>query len=548
VNQILLLSGVVIILSVFLHKLSMKMGVPVLLAFLLLGIVFGIDGVFKIHFENFELSGSVCSFGLIFIMFSGGFGTNWKEAKFVAGEAVLLSSLGVVFTALSVAAFCTLLLHMEFSWGLLLGSLIASTDAASVFSILRSRRLSLKDRTASLLEFESGSNDPMAYMMTLLSLELVQGTVKISEMLSMLFLQIVLGLLIGGVIAFFAIYMMKKVAVLTDGFELIFVLGAVLLSYALSTSLGGNGYLAVYLTGIILGNQKIKQKKEMVQFFDALTGIMQMLLFFLLGLLSTPSRLPGVAFNAIGIFLFLTFVGRPMVVFTLMHFFPASRNKKLLLSFAGLRGAASIVFAILAVDTVGRGDYIYHLIFLIVLLSILLQGSFLPKVSEKLDMIDAEGDVMKTFTDYSEELPVQFIQLTLAEDNEWVGKHISELSLPLQFLFLLIVREDMKLVPKGTTLLEAGDSLILCAPAVQTKNAMQLSEIEIDKSSEYLHRHIRDIKLPRGEIIFLIQRGNQSIIPNGQTEILAGDTLMLTRLKEKERSPHSPSRVLTSGQ
>ena len=163
-------------------------------------------------------------------------------------------------------------------------------------------------------------------------------------------------------------------------------------------------------------------------------------------------------------------------------------------------------------------------------------------------MIDLSNDVMKTFTDYSEELPVQFIQLTLAEDNEWVGKHISELALPLQFLFLLIVREDKKLVPKGTTLLEAGDSLILCAPAVQTKNAMQLSEIEIDKSSEYLHCHIRDINLPRGEIIFLIQRGNQSIIPNGQTEILAGDTLMLTRLKEKERSPHSPSRVLTSGQ
>ena len=513
-NQILLLSGVVIILSVFLHKLSMKMGVPVLLAFLLLGIVFGIDGVFKIHFENFELSGSVCSFGLIFIMFSGGFGTNWKEAKFVAGEAVLLSSLGVVFTALSVAAFCTLLLHMEFSWGLLLGSLIASTDAAS------------------LLEFESGSNDPMAYMMTLLSLELVQGTVKISEMLSMLFLQIVLGLLIGGVIAFFAIYMMKKVAVLTDGFELIFVLGAVLLSYALSTSLGGNGYLAVYLTGIILGNQKIKQKKEMVQFFDALTGIMQMLLFFLLGLLSTPSRLPGVAFNAIGIFLFLTFVGRPMVVFTLMHFFPASGNKKLLLSFAGLRGAASIVFAILAVETVGRGDYIYHLIFLIVLLSILLQGSFLPKVSEKLDMIDAEGDVMKTFTDYTEEKEVQFIEFQVPKGHSWAGEKIKDIRMPPETMVILLERDGKKDIPNGDTEILVGDRVVIASAKPALSSDLEIIELEVDYGSIYAEKRIAEIPRDDSERVMLIERGEEVLIPRGDTLIQVGDVLVMYRLKK----------------
>ena len=507
-NQILLLSGVVIILSVFLHKLSMKMGVPVLLAFLLLGIVFGIDGVFKIHFENFELSGSVCSFGLIFIMFSGGFGTNWKEAKFVAGEAVLLSSLGVVFTALSVAAFCTLLLHMEFSWGLLLGSLIASTDAASVFSILRSRRLSLKDRTASLLEFESGSNDPMAYMMTLLSLELVQGTVKISEMLSMLFLQIVLGLLIGGVIAFFALYMMKKVAVLTDGFELIFVLGAVLLSYALSTSLGGNGYLAVYLTGIILGNQKIKQKKEMVQFFDALTGIMQMLLFF------------------------LTFVGRPMVVFTLMHFFPASGNKKLLLSFAGLRGAASIVFAILAVETVGRGDYIYHLIFLIVLLSILLQGSFLPKVSEKLDMIDAEGDVMKTFTDYTEEKEVQFIEFQVPKGHSWAGEKIKDIRMPPETMVILLERDGKKDIPNGDTEILVGDRVVIASAKPALNSDLEIIELEVDNGSIYAEKRIAEIPRDDSERVMLIERGEEVLIPRGDTLIQVGDVLVMYRLKK----------------
>ena len=209
-NQILLLSGIVIILSVFLHKLSVRMGIPVLLAFLLLGISFGTDGIVKIDFQNFAVSESVCSFGLIFILFSGGFGTSWKEARFVAKEAILLSSLGVIFTAVLVAVFAVFVFHVDFALGLLLGSVIGSTDAASVFSILRSRRLSLKDRTASLLEFESGSNDPMAYMMTLLSLSLIQGNANVSDIVLMLFLQIGFGLLVGAVIAFLSLYCIKK--------------------------------------------------------------------------------------------------------------------------------------------------------------------------------------------------------------------------------------------------------------------------------------------------------------------------------------------------
>lgn len=531
-NQILLLSGIVIILSVFLHKLSMKMGMPVLLAFLLLGIVFGTDGVFKIHFENFELSESLCSFGLIFIMFSGGFGTSWKEAKFVAIEAILLSSLGVVFTSLLVAVFCTMVLHMEFSWGLLLGSVIGSTDAASVFSILRSRRLSLKDRTASLLEFESGSNDPMAYMMTILSLGLVQGTVKISGIITMLFLQIVLGLLIGGAIAFFSLYMMRKVGALTDGFELIFVLGAVLLSYALATLLGGNGYLSVYLTGIILGNQKIEQKKELVQFFDALTGIMQMLLFFLLGLLSTPSHLPGVALNAMGIFLFLTFVARPVAVFALMHFFPASNNKKLLLSFSGLRGAASIVFAILVVETVGRGDYyIYHLVFFIVLLSILFQGSLLPKVSEKLDMIDAEGDVMKTFTDYTEEKEVQFIEFQVPKGHNWAGEKIKDIRMPPETMVILLERNGEKEIPTGETEILVGDRVVIASAKPAVSSDLEIIEFEVDSDSIYAEKKIADIPRDDSERVMLIERGEEVLIPRGDTLIRLGDVLVMYRLK-----------------
>lgn len=507
------------------------MGIPVLLAFLLLGISFGTDGIVKIDFQNFAVSESVCSFGLIFILFSGGFGTSWKEARFVAKEAILLSSLGVIFTAVLVAVFAVFVFHVDFALGLLLGSVIGSTDAASVFSILRSRRLSLKDRTASLLEFESGSNDPMAYMMTLFSLSLIQGNANASGIVLMLIFQIVLGLLVGAVIAFLSLYCIKTVEIPTDGFELIFVLGAVLLSYALSSAIGGNGYLSVYLTGIILGNREIKQKKELVQFFDALTGVMQMLLFFLLGLLSTPSKLPGVVFQGLAIFLFLTFIARPLAVFSLMRFFRASREKKVLLSFSGLRGAASIVFAILAVETVGRGDYIYHLVFFIVLLSILFQGSFLPCVAERLDMIDREGDVMKTFTDYTEEKEVQFIEFIVPSGHNWAGQRIKDILMPPETLVLLLERDGRKELPGGDTEIQTGDRVVIASAKPVVGSDLEIVELQVDEDSIDAKKSIAEIPRDESERVMLIERGEEILIPRGDTFIETGDILVMYRLK-----------------
>ena len=534
-NFNLLLITLIIFSCIFFNKISFRFGIPTLFVFILLGMAFGSDGFARISFDNFALSETVCSVALIFIMFYGGFGTNWKMARPVARQSILLSTAGVFLTALFLGLFLFLLLRRELWLCFLTGSTLASTDAASVFSVLRSRKLDLKENTASILELESGSNDPMAYMLTLVCLSFL------TSILRLLTAQLVFGIAIGVLCGLLSYRILKSVSFEVDGFDVIFIAGIALFSYALSAALGGNGYLSTYLTGIILGNVKMSGKKNIVHFFDGLTGLMQIAVFFLLGLLATPSLLPSVLVSAVSVFLFLTLIARPLAVKLLLLPFRASKGQSRLISFAGLRGASSIVFAIMAVQTLRSDTRFFHIIFFVVLLSLLLQGSLLPFAAQRFDMIDLSNDVMKTFTDYSEELPVQFIQLTLAEDNEWVGKRIFELSLPLQFLFLLIVRGEQKLVPKGSTLLEAGDSLILCAPAIQTRNAMQLSEIEIDTASEYLHRRIRDIKLPRGEIIFLIQRGNQSIIPNGQTEILAGDVLMLTRLKEKTRPSRRPS-------
>lgn len=537
-NFNLLLITLIIFSCIFFNKISFRFGIPTLFVFILLGMAFGSDGFARISFDNFALSETVCSVALIFIMFYGGFGTNWKMARPVARQSILLSTAGVFLTALFLGLFLFLLLRRELWLCFLTGSTLASTDAASVFSVLRSRKLDLKENTASILELESGSNDPMAYMLTLVCLSFLTGKADVGSILRLLTAQLVFGIAIGVLCGLLSYRILKSVPFEVDGFDVIFIAGIALFSYALSAALGGNGYLSTYLTGIILGNVKMSGKKNIVHFFDGLTGLMQIAVFFLL---ATPSLLPSVLVSAVSVFLFLTLIARPLAVKLLLLPFRASKGQSRLISFAGLRGASSIVFAIMAVQTLRSDTRFFHIIFFVVLLSLLLQGSLLPFAAQRFDMIDLSNDVMKTFTDYSEELPVQFIQLTLAEDNEWVGKRIFELSLPLQFLFLLIVRGEQKLVPKGSTLLEAGDSLILCAPAIQTRNAMQLSEIEIDKSSEYLHCRIRDIKLPRGEIIFLIQRGNQSIIPNGQTEILAGDVLMLTRLKEKTRPSRRPS-------
>ena len=531
-NQMLLMWGIVIFFSVFLKKLSVRMGLPMLLAFLFLGIVFGSDGVFKIPFENYSLAENICSFGLIFIMFSGGFGTSWKEAKHISKEAMVLSTLGVVLTAVAVGLFCMLAFKLSFSWGLLLGSVIGSTDAASVFSILRSRKLNLKDRTASLLEFESGSHDPMSYMMTLISMLMIQGDLSFGQMLGMLFAQVFWGLSVGFVVALLTQYLMRKVDVSGDGFDFVFVLGSAVTAYSLSSVLGGNGYLSVYLTGMILGNGKIKEKKEMVSFFDGLTGLMQLVIFFLLGLLSKPSVLPHVAFQGLIIFFFLTFIARPLSVFLLMRFFPSSKNRNFLISFAGLRGAASIVFAILAVESLGSGDFLFHLVFFIVILSILFQGSFLPKMAGRLDMIDDQSDVMKTFTDYTEQKPVQFIEFIIPEGHHWAGQLIKDIITPPDTPIILVERNGEKELPRGDTKIQVGDRVVIGSAKSTMASDLDIVELEVDRDSVYANKTIAEI--PRDEMarVLLIERGKEIVIPKGNTTIAVGDILVIYRLNE----------------
>lgn len=524
----LLLASVVIITCVAFSKLSSRLGIPVLLAFILLGMLFGAEGVVKISFDDYAFAGQICAVALIFIMFYGGFGTNWSEARPIVPQAVLLSSVGVVLTAGITGLFCYFVLRLDLLESLLIGAVISSTDAASVFSILRSRRLNLKYNTASMLEVESGSNDPCAYMLTAVILSIMSGSARGGQIAYLIFAQLTYGALFGVAIAATALWILKKFQFAAGGFDAIFILGIAILAYAAPEALGGNGYLSAYIVGIIMGNNEIKNKRAIVHFFDTATGLMQVVLFFLLGLLSTPSLLLNVAFTALAIALFLTFVARPAAVFAILTPLGGTFKQQLLVSWAGLRGAASIVFAVMAtISPAYTSTDLFHIVFFIVLLSILLQGSMIPFVARKLNMIDENADVMKTFTDYSDEVPIQFIQFSVPENHPWAGSMIQDILLPAETILVLLLRQCKKIVPNGKTVLQAGDRLILSARAPGNIEGISLFEKRIGKGDKWANKRVADIFGKRDMLIIMVQRQGRVIIPQGSTVIKENDVLVI---------------------
>lgn len=527
----ILLVAAVILLCLSLNKMSNKLGIPMLLAYILLGMMFGTDGILKIPFDNFTIAEQICTVSLIFIMFYGGFGTNWKQAKPVAGKAVLLSTVGVILTAVTTGAFCHFILKMDFWESMLIGSVISSTDAASVFSILRSRRLNLKNNTASMLEVESGSNDPCSYMLTVIILTIMSGELSGFSLVVMIFSQITFGILVGVVVALAAAFILKKVNFATDGFDTIFVFSMALVSYAGASMINGNGYLAAYIAGIILGNTPLHHKKSLVHFFDGITGLMQMLIFFLLGLLAYPSQLPKILPIALAIAVFLTFVARPVSVFTILMPFRCPVKQQLLVSWAGLRGAASIVFAIMAtVSPAYTKNDLFHIVIFIVLFSISIQGTLLGLVAKKLDMIDENGNVMKTFSDYSDEMPVEFVKISIKAGHPWENRKIKDLTSLPDLLLVLILRGEERIIPNGNTVVLAGDKIVLSALSPEENLGICLTEIPIEKDSKWIGKPLSRIKLGEEKLVLVLKRNEKVVIPNGNTVIRENDVLVISQL------------------
>ena len=532
--NIMIICGLVLLISITSTKILYKFGVPILLIFIMLGMLFGSDGIVGIYFNDYQLTNKIATVALIFIMFFGGFGTNWSMAKPVAIPSILLSTLGVVFTAGLTGVFCFLVFKTTLLEGLLIGSIVGSTDAASVFAILRSQRLNLKGSIASMLELESGSNDPCAYMLTTIVLGIMSNSNN-GNIFIMVLSQILLGGMVAVVLAKLSIYLLRHFKFEIEGFYPIFMTAIAVLAYSLSEYLGGNGYLCVYITGIIIGNAKIPHKKSIFQFLDGISWLMQIMLFFLLGLLAFPSKIPLVIGKGILISIFMILVARPVAIFSILYWFKVPIKQQIFIAWVGIRGAASIVFAIFA-ETYGvsMNNDIFHIIFFIALFSVVVQGTITPKLAKKLDLIDNEESVFKTFNDYKEDNSTSLVEFTIDEHNIIANKTIMDANIPEDILVVMIKRNGDVFVPNGSTEVLPGDILVLSGNKLKHFNeyhedkSTTLTEFSVEENSSLINKSIKDANIPDDVLIVMIKRKGEVLVPNGNTIILPEDILVVT--------------------
>ena len=523
---LLTVGALIIFTCIFLNKVSSRLGIPVLLLFILLGVFLGWHD--QVSIETTERAGDICTVALIFIMFYGGFGTSWKSARPVVPEAGLLATLGVALTAGMVGVFCHFALGWNWIEGMIMGSVISSTDAATVFSILRTRKMGLKNNTAPILELESGSNDPCSYMLTAVMIAILAGNVSGAQVVWMTFAQLAFGALGGFLIAKGAMFILRRYT-LPKGFDMMFIVAVALFGYSFPSLAGGNGYLSVYIIGIMLGNQEFKGRKGLVQFFDGVTTFVQILIFFILGYISHPSNLPRVLLPAVIIFLFISFVARPAAVSTILAPFRKYPAKQIgLVSFVGLRGAASIVFAIMTLTSgLPMENDIFDIVFCIVLISIALQGSLVPAAAKAFRMNDDNADVMRTFSDFNEHCDLSFGKLSIPPGGSWDNTLVKELTLPEDVKLLMVIRNGQKIITKGNTRLLAGDQVVFCSKSYEDATVADIREHQLKKNSALAGKKIKDYPHDDGTYVVMIRRGEEQIIPDGNTVIQEGDTLYL---------------------
>ncbi|HXO78117.1 MAG TPA: potassium/proton antiporter [Puia sp.] len=382
-ENILLVGSVLLLLSILGGKTTSRWGVPTLLFFLLVGILAGSEGLGGIPFDDPPLAQLVGIIALNFILFSGGLSTNFRTISPVLKKGLALSTLGVLLTATSVGVFVHFLLGFSMPVGLLLGAIVSSTDAAAVFSILRGQGIHLKGDLAPTLELESGSNDPMAYFLTITLTAIVkEGSFHPGELLLLCCKGFVIGALMGYATGKGSLWLINRIHLPNKGLYFVLLMALALFSYSATEFVGGNGFLSIYICAVLLGSSDFVHKRILIQFYDGIAWLMQIILFLTLGLLVFPSRVLAVAGPGLLISAFLILVARPIGVFGTLLFFRTDRRSKIFLSWVGLRGAVPIVFATYPlIAGLPESDLIFNLVFFIAVSSVLVQGTMLPAVA-----------------------------------------------------------------------------------------------------------------------------------------------------------------------
>lgn len=470
-ENILLLGAILIFCSILISKTGYRFGIPSLLLFLIVGMLFGSDGL-GLQFGNAGQAQFIGMMALSIILFSGGVDTKISEIKPVLSPGVLLSTAGVLLTTVLTGLFIFFIshwtgldIHMSLVVSMLLAATMSSTDSASVFNILRTHNMNLKYNLRPMLELESGSNDPMAYMLTIVLIQLL-GTSDASgiKILVDFAFQFIFGGLAGYGIGKFMVWINNKISLSNTSLYPILILSLVFFTFTVTDLLKGNGYLAVYLAGIVVGNSKIVNRKETQTFFNGLTWLVQIVMFLTLGLLVNPHELISVAPTALLIGLFMMIVARPLsVVLCLLPFRGLTRRAKLFVSWVGLRGAVPIIFATYpVVANIDGADQIFNIVFFITLLSLILQGGTISAFARKLDLA---LPIEKTGNEFGVELPEEINSslkdMTVTEDMLANGDKLVDMKLPKGTLVMIIKRGQEYIVPNGTVNLHVGDKLLL---------------------------------------------------------------------------------------
>jgi cell volume regulation protein A len=468
VENILLLGSLLLFLSIISSKTSFKLGIPTLILFLVVGMLAGSDGPGGIFFDDYEIAQLLGVVALNFILFSGGMDTKWESIKPVLWQGVSLSTLGVVITAATVGMFTSYLLGYTLLEGMLLGAIVSSTDAAAVFSILRSRSVGLKGNLRPVLELESGSNDPMGYFLTVSIIYLItEPDASVVSLIPRFFRGMVLGGIAGYAFGKAMTWIINRIKLDIDGLYPVLILSMVFFTFSFTDFVGGNGFLAVYISAVILGNSSFLHKKSLIRFYDGQAWLMQIVMFITLGLVVFPHEIVPLLSSGVLIALFLIFIGRPIAVLVSLVFFrDLNIRKKLFLSWVGLRGAVPIIFAtypMLAGVAVAKD--IFNLVFFISVSSVLLQGTTLPMVARWLHVAVPEKIKRKFPLDLElkDNFKSELIELDIPSTSSAVGKAVMNLNLPKKALIVLIHRDGKYITASGDTEIMPQDHLLVMA-------------------------------------------------------------------------------------
>ncbi|MDY0198567.1 MAG: potassium/proton antiporter [Tenuifilaceae bacterium] len=471
---VLIVGSVLFFFSILAGKASSRFGVPALLLFLAVGMLFGSDGL-GIQFENIKAAQSIGTIALCIILFSGGMDTKIDEIRPIISRGVILATVGVLLTALITGVFIWWILGMTmktagigFLTSLLLASTMSSTDSASVFSILRSKGLHLKNNLRPTLELESGSNDPMAYVLVITLIEIIMMKAEPNYWVVgfNLVLQLIIGATVGFLLGKFTVFIINRIKIGNDSLYPILVFTFCIFIFSLTYFVKGNGYLAVYVGGLVIGNSKFVHKRSSLNFFDGLAWMSQLLMFLTLGLLVKPSELVPILVPGLIISLAIILISRPVTVFLcLLPFRKMPFKDKSFVSWVGLRGAVPIIFAIIpVVENVPHARLIFNVVFLCTLVSLLVQGTTIPVVAKWLGLAERPAKIrrLKEFDiELSDDIKSTTAEIEITKSMIEEGDRLMDLSLPDNTLAVLVKRDDIYFVPTGKTVLQPVDKLLI---------------------------------------------------------------------------------------